>query len=224
MFEIKVTFYSIYCELATTKNYGKLSSHYPHVYKTKWWHLHGIYEKLKIIVNNNFLNLPRTFSKVAFFTRKTWAAKLQLNYHYYYNYYFKKTLWCNPRSRPSGVKIQLSMSKIVYSTGKLSWRFKQINFFFDKKKIQKQSRCFQYKIPEIFYYYYYYFIFYFYLICYSTVQQLQLLSQSIDAQTDYTPKHTCNSTTTTRGMPTVILQVLFKKEETNHFFKRRKTT
>ena len=107
MFEIKVTFYSIYCELATTKNYGKFSSHYPHVYKTKWWHLHGIYEKLKIIVNNNFLNLPRTFSKVAFFTRKTWAAKLQLNYHYYYNYYLKKTLWCNPRSRPSGVKIHV---------------------------------------------------------------------------------------------------------------------
>ena len=25
-------------------------------------------------------------------------------------------------------------------------------------------------------------------------------------------------------MPTVILQVLFKKEETNHFFKTRKTT
>ena len=169
MFEIKVTFYSIYCELATTKNYGKFSSHYPHVYKTKWWHLHGIYEKLKIIVNNNFLNLPRTFSKVAFFTRKTWAAKLQLNYHYYYNYYLKKTLWCNPRSRPSGVKIQLSMSKIVYSTGKLSWRFKQINFFFDKKKIQKQSRCFHYKIPEIFYYYYYFiFLFLSHLLFQST--------------------------------------------------------
>ena len=48
----------------------------------------------------------------------------------------------------------------------------------------------------------------------SKVQQLQLLSQSIHAQMDYTPKHTCNST---QGMPTVILQVLFKKEETNHF-------
>ena len=60
-------------------------------------------------------------------------------------------------------------------------------------------------------------------ICYSKVQQLQLLSQSIHAQTDYTPKHTCNSTITTQGMPTVILQVLFKKEETNHFCKRRKT-
>ena len=33
-------------------------------------------------------------------------------------------------------------------------------------------------------------------ICYSKVQQLQLLSQSIHAQTDYTPKHTCNSTIT----------------------------
>ena len=41
-----------------------------------------------------------------------------------------------------------------------------------------------------------------------------LLSQSIHAQTDYTPKHTCNSTITTQGMPTVILQVLFQKEET----------
>ena len=43
------------------------------------------------------------------------------------------------------------------------------------------------------------------------------------AQTDYTPKHTGNSTITTQGMPTVILQVLFKKEETDHFCKRRKT-
>ena len=67
VFKIKVTFYSIYCELATTKNYGKFSSHYPHAYKTKWWHSHGIYEKLKIIVNNNFLKLARTFSKVALF-------------------------------------------------------------------------------------------------------------------------------------------------------------
>ena len=41
-------------------------------------------------------------------------------------------------------------------------------------------------------------------ICYSKVQQLQLLLQSIHAQTDYTPKHTCNSTITTQGMPTVI--------------------
>ena len=63
----------------------------------------------------------------------------------------------------------------------------------------------------------------FYFICYSKVQQLQLLSQSIHAQTDYTPKHTCNSTITTQGMPTVILQVLFKKEETNHVCKRRKS-
>ena len=59
-----------------------------------------------------------------------------------------------------------------------------------------------------------------YFICYSKVQQLQLLSQSIHAQTDYTPKHTCNSTITTQGMPTVILQVLFKKEEINHFVKK----
>ena len=28
----------------------------------------------------------------------------------------------------------------------------------------------------------------------------------------------------TQGMPTVILQVLFKKEETNHFCKRRQLT
>ena len=59
-----------------------------------------------------------------------------------------------------------------------------------------------------------------YFICYSKVQQLQLLSQSIHAQTDYTLKHTCNSTITTQGMPTVILQVLFKKEEINHFVKK----
>ena len=63
-----------------------------------------------------------------------------------------------------------------------------------------------------------------YFICYSKVPQLQLLSQSKHAQTDYTPKHTCNSTITTQGMPTIILQVLFKKEETNHFYKRRKLT
>ena len=55
---------------------------------------------------------------------------------------------------PSGVKIQLSMSKIVYSTGKISWKFKADKLFFffqqkEKKKIQKQSRCFHYKIPEI---------------------------------------------------------------------------
>ena len=37
---------------------------------------------------------------------------------------------------------------------------------------------------------------FFNFICYSKVQQLQLLSQSIHAQTDYTPKHTCNSTIT----------------------------
>ena len=47
------------------------------------------------------------------------------------------------------------------------------------------------------FYYYYYYLFYF--ICYSKVQQLQLLSQSIHAQTYYTPKHTCNSTITTQG-------------------------
>ena len=42
----------------------------------------------------------------------------------------------------------------------------------------------------------------FYFICYSKVQQLQqlqLLSQSIHAQTYYTPKHTCNSTITIQG-------------------------
>ena len=42
----------------------------------------------------------------------------------------------------------------------------------------------------------------FYFICYSKVQQLQLLSQSIHAQTYYTPKHTCNSTITHKVMPT----------------------
>ena len=42
------------------------------------------------------------------------------------------------------------------------------------------------------------FFFYYYFICYSKVQQLQLLSQSIHAQTDYTPKHTCNSTVITQ--------------------------
>ena len=66
--------------------------------------------------------------------------------------------------------------------------------------------------------------FFFYLICHSKVQQLKLLSRSIHAQTDNTPKHTCNSTITTQGMPTVILQVLFKKDETNHFCKRKKLT
>ena len=44
------------------------------------------------------------------------------------------------------------------------------------------------------------------------------------AQTDYTPKHTRNSTITTQGMPNVILQVLFKKEEPNHFCKKGKLT
>ena len=39
----------------------------------------------------------------------------------------------------------------------------------------------------------------FFFICYSKLQQLQLLSQSIHAQTYYTPKHTCNSTITTQG-------------------------
>ena len=39
---------------------------------------------------------------------------------------------------PSGVKIELSMSKIVYSTGIISWRFKADKlFFFDKKKKRK---------------------------------------------------------------------------------------
>ena len=66
---------------------------------------------------------------------------------------------------------------------------------------------------------------FFNFICYSKVQQLQLLSQSIHAQTEYNPiKYTCNSTITTQGMPTAMLQVLFKKEETNHFTKRRKLT
>ena len=49
--------------------------------------------------------------------------------------------------------------------------------------------------------FFFYFIL-FYFICYSKVrqlQQLQLLSQSIHAQTYYTPKHTCNSTITTQG-------------------------
>ena len=62
---------------------------------------------------------------------------------------------------------------------------------------------------------------FFNFICYSKAQQLQLLSQSIHAQR--TKKHTYNSTITTQGMTTAILQVLFKKEETNHFCKKGKT-
>ena len=70
------------------------------------------------------------------------------------------------------------------------------------------------------------FFFFFFLISFAIprVQQIQLLSQRIHAQTDYTPKHTCNYTITTQGMATVILQELFEKEETNHFSKRRKLT
>ena len=56
-----------------------------------------------------------------------------------------------------------------------------------------------------------FFCFFYYFICYSKVQQLQLLSQSIHAQTDYTPKHTCNSTITTQGMPTVITSAIQKR-------------
>ena len=72
--------------------------------------------------------------------------------------------------------------------------------------------CLSIQIKHFFFLFFFYLFIYF--ICYSKVQQLQLLSQSIHAQTDYTPKHTCNSTITTQGMPTVILQVLFQKEET----------
>ena len=122
------------------------------------------------------------------------------------------------------------MSKIVflYSTGKISWRFKQINFFFRQKEKKQNSKTkslfplqntrnlfiiiiilffifFSFAIPKYNNYSYYH-------------------KAYIHAQTDYTPKHSCNSTTTTQGMPTVILKVLFKKEETNHFCRRRKVT
>ena len=72
------------------------------------------------------------------------------------------------------------------------------------------------------------FLFYFilfYFICYSKVQQLQqlqLLSQSIHAQTYYTPKHTCNSTITHKVMPTVIYKCYSKKKKLIIFSKEEK--
>ena len=65
----------------------------------------------------------------------------------------------------------------------------------------------------------------FYFICYSKVrqlQQLQLLSQSIHAQTYYTPKHTCNSTITHKVMPTVIYKCYSKKKKLIIFSKEEK--
>ena len=131
MFKIKVTFYSIYCEIATTKNYGKFSSHYPHAYKTKWWRSHGIYVKLKIIVISNFLKLPLTFLEVAVFfllekqRLLNYNEKCLLNsfIHYYYFSKKKKTSHLTPGLGLSnilgkrqirqflGVKIQLYMPK-----------------------------------------------------------------------------------------------------------------
>ena len=67
--------------------------------------------------------------------------------------------------------------------------------------------------------------FFFYFICYSKVQQLQqlqLLSQSIHAQTYYTPKHTCNSTITHKVMPTVIYKCYSKKKKLIIFSKEEK--
>ena len=75
---------------------------------------------------------------------------------------------------------------------------------------------------------YFFFFFFFYFICYSKVQQLQqlqqlqLLSQSIHAQTYYTPKHTCNSTITHKVMPTVIYKCYSKKKKLIIFSKEEK--
>ena len=58
------------------------------------------------------------------------------------------------------------------------------------------------RMERLFLNYFFKFFLTFYFIFYSKVQQLQqlqLLSQSIHAQTYYTPKHTCNSTITTQG-------------------------
>ena len=69
--------------------------------------------------------------------------------------------------------------------------------------------------------------FFFYFICYSKVQQLQqlqLLSQSIHAQTYYTPKHTCNSTITTQGNAYCYFTSVIQKRRNyiNHFFQKKK--
>ena len=72
--------------------------------------------------------------------------------------------------------------------------------------------------------FFFYFIL-FYFICYSKVrqlQQLQLLSQSIHAQTYYTSKHTCNSTITHKVMPTVIYKCYSKKKKLIIFSKEEK--
>ena len=100
MVKIEVTFYSIYCELSTTKNYGKFNSDH----KTKWWHSHGIYEKSDIIVISNFLKLPLTFLEVTGFFFFLLEKKRLLNYnekcllnsfiHYYY--FLKKTSHLTP--------------------------------------------------------------------------------------------------------------------------------
>ena len=65
--------------------------------------------------------------------------------------------------------------------------------------------------------------FFFNFVCSSKVQQLQqlqLLSQSIHAQTYYTPKHMCNSTITL--MPTVIYKCYSKKKKLIIFPKEEK--
>ena len=71
------------------------------------------------------------------------------------------------------------------------------------------------------------FFLFFYFICYSKVQQLQqlqLLSQSIHAQTYYTPKHTCNSTITTQGNAYCYFTSVIQKRRNyiNHFFQKKK--
>ena len=50
----------------------------------------------------------------------------------------------------------------------------------------------------------------FYFI-YSKVQQLQQLSHSIHAHTDYTPKHTCNHTILTTSAYSSAMPILFNK-------------
>ena len=78
--------------------------------------------------------------------------------------------------------------------------------------------------PLSFFLFFFYFIL-FDFICYSKVrqlQQLQLLSQSIHAQTYYTPKHTCNSTITHKVMPTVIYKCYSKKKKLIIFSKEEK--
>ena len=80
--------------------------------------------------------------------------------------------------------------------------------------------------PRSLFFFFFFFLF-FYFICYSKVQQLQqlqLLSQSIHAQTYYTPKHTCNSTITTQGNAYCYFTSVIQKRRNyiNHFFQKKK--